>query len=213
MPTSAIASGLGPRSGTDRQGRTLRSDGLISDVYQRYAGVAPRIRTRLERHSGTGAASRSGRFSGQSGVDSLTAADEAPSHLKDVRLAGGQPRDVSLVLQEEPFRGHLERAQPHACCGFDGVEVEPGPNDHGPDGMLTADRNGGDKRLVDSGYGQQPFLDVARVDGRAADLEHVVAPRSEPQETVPVEHADVASGIVSVCVEHLVPFPPPDAAH
>ena len=56
-------------------------------------------------------------------------------------------------------------------------------------------------------------LDLARVDRRAAHLEHVVAPAGEEEVAVVVEAAEVAGRVEAVDGEDLRPAPPADPAH
>ena len=69
----------------------------------------------------------------------------------------------------------------------------------------------GDERVVDAVDGAQRLLDLAGVDGGAADLEHVVGSAVVEHEAVVVEVAEVAGGVVAVGGEQLLAAAPADA--
>ena len=70
-----------------------------------------------------------------------------------------------------------------------------------------------DVRPPDVGDGVQRVLDLARVDGRAAHLEHVVAPAGQEEVAVGVELPEVTGRVEAVVGEHLGARAPADAAH
>ena len=81
--------------------------------------------------------------------------------------------------------------------------------------VVIADHDGadgsgnlGDERVVDAVDGAQRLLDLAGVDGGAADLEHVVGSAVVEHEAVVVEVAEVAGGVVAVGGEQILAAAP-----
>src|SRR5262249_32607115 len=125
----------------------------------------------------------------------------------DVDLAGRTARNVLVGFDQFPHRRNLEGAQKLSRRRAQVFGVGIGYHD-----SAHSSGNLGDERVLDAVDGAQRLLDFTRVDGRTADLEHVVGAAVVEHEAVVVEVAEVAGGVVAVGREQLFAAAPTDTA-